>query len=78
MGCISSNLGGFNEQVIISGMGELHLDIYVERIRREYKVPSFSSIELRINYPTAVQLKNSLQNIFSYLPNYKPYSFALS
>jgi elongation factor G len=39
-------------QTLIAGMGELHLDIYVERIRREYKV----EVEVgapRVNYREA-------------------------
>ncbi|KAL8129521.1 hypothetical protein V2J09_018676 [Rumex salicifolius] len=36
-------------QTIISGMGELHLDIYVERIRREYKVEA-SVGKPRVNF----------------------------
>ncbi|XP_024453981.1 elongation factor G-1, mitochondrial isoform X2 [Populus trichocarpa] len=36
-------------QTIISGMGELHLDIYVERIRREYKVDA-SVGKPRVNF----------------------------
>ncbi|KAL1142263.1 hypothetical protein V6Z11_A11G085500 [Gossypium hirsutum] len=36
-------------QTIISGMGELHLDIYVERIRREYKVDAIVG-KPRVNF----------------------------
>ncbi|KAK9819578.1 hypothetical protein WJX81_004976 [Elliptochloris bilobata] len=36
-------------QTIISGMGELHLDIYVERMRREYKVETEVG-RPRVNY----------------------------
>ena len=40
-------------QTIISGMGELHLDIYVERMRREYKVDADIG-QPRVNYREAV------------------------
>ncbi|KAL6495370.1 Elongation factor G-2, mitochondrial [Orobanche gracilis] len=36
-------------QTIISGMGELHLDIYVERMRREYKVDAMVG-KPRVNF----------------------------
>ncbi|XP_061371307.1 elongation factor G-2, mitochondrial isoform X2 [Gastrolobium bilobum] len=40
-------------QTIISGMGELHLDIYVERIKREYKVDA-SVGKPRVNFRETV------------------------
>ncbi len=59
-------------QTIISGMGELHLDVYVERIRREYKAgiivgqPKVSyreapSIEAEYNYKHKKQTGGSGQ-----------------
>jgi elongation factor G len=40
-------------QTIISGMGELHLEVYVERMRREYKVDSETG-RPRVNYREAI------------------------
>jgi len=42
-----------SSQTIISGMGELHLDIYVERMRREYKVDCEVG-QPRVNYREAI------------------------
>ncbi|KAL6583847.1 Elongation factor G-1, mitochondrial [Orobanche minor] len=43
-------------QTIISGMGELHLDIYVERIRREYKVDATVG-KPRVNFRETITQK---------------------
>ena len=40
-------------QTVISGMGELHLDIYVERMKREYKV-EVDVGQPRVNYREAI------------------------
>lgn len=40
-------------QTIISGMGELHLEVYVERIRREYKVDATTG-KPRVNFRETV------------------------
>ncbi|KAF8068404.1 elongation factor G [Scenedesmus sp. PABB004] len=43
-------------ETIISGMGELHLDIYVERMRREYKVDCEVG-RPKVNYREAIQAR---------------------
>jgi len=37
-------------ETIISGMGELHLDVYCERMRRDFKVESLQTGEPKVNY----------------------------
>ena len=38
-----------SEETIISGMGELHLEIYIERMKREYKVETVTGMP-KVNY----------------------------
>ena len=45
-----------SKQTIISGMGELHLDVYVERMRREYNV-EVTAGEPQVNYREAITRK---------------------
>uniref|UniRef100_A0A7S4PW82 Elongation factor G, mitochondrial n=1 Tax=Alexandrium monilatum TaxID=311494 RepID=A0A7S4PW82_9DINO len=45
------------KETIISGMGELHLDIYCERMRREYKVESLETGEPKVNYRETITQK---------------------
>merc|ERR1719414_1625140 len=44
-------------ETIISGMGELHLDIYCERMRREYNVESLVTGEPKVNYRETITAK---------------------
>jgi elongation factor G len=43
-------------EILIAGMGELHLDIYVERIRREYKVDVITGAP-KVSYREAPTIK---------------------
>ncbi|KKA26785.1 hypothetical protein TD95_003152 [Thielaviopsis punctulata] len=45
-----------SEETIISGMGELHLEIYVERLRREYKVDCVTG-QPRVAYRETISSK---------------------
>ena len=49
-------------ETIMSGMGELHLDIYVERMKREYKVECITG-EPNVNYKEAITKRGD----FNYL-----------
>ena len=48
-------------ETIISGMGELHLEIYIERIKREYK----AEVEVgapQVNYRETIQVKGTMDH----------------
>lgn len=44
-------------ETIISGMGELHLEIYCERMRREFRVESLKTGEPKVNYRETITHK---------------------
>ncbi|KJR85888.1 elongation factor G [Sporothrix schenckii 1099-18] len=52
-----------SEQTIISGMGELHLEIYVERLRREYRVECEVG-QPRVAYRETVSRKAEFDYLF--------------
>merc|ERR1712070_311353 len=45
------------KETIISGMGELHLDIYCERMRREFNVESLKTGAPKVNYRETITQK---------------------
>lgn len=45
-----------SKETILSGMGELHLDVYVERMKREYAL-NVSTGEPRVNFRETIQSK---------------------
>ncbi|KAL0934726.1 elongation factor g 1 [Colletotrichum truncatum] len=52
-----------SEETIISGMGELHLEIYVERLRREYKVDCETG-KPRVSYRETISRRTDYDYLF--------------
>jgi len=48
-------------ETIISGMGELHLEIYCERMKREYNVASLETGEPKVNYVETITQKTNYE-----------------
>eukprot|EP00929_Paragymnodinium_shiwhaense_P119981 TRINITY_DN91892_c0_g1_i1.p1 TRINITY_DN91892_c0_g1~~TRINITY_DN91892_c0_g1_i1.p1 ORF type:complete len:752 (-),score=224.03 TRINITY_DN91892_c0_g1_i1:87-2342(-) len=44
-------------ETLLSGMGELHLDIYCERMKREFNVESLKTGEPKVNYKETITTK---------------------
>eukprot|EP00605_Chrysophyceae_sp_TOSAG23-4_P001737 GSChrysophyteH1.ASY1.ANO1.1924.1 assembled CDS len=56
------NVDSKTNETVMSGMGELHLDIYIERMKREYKVECLTGSP-QVNYKEAITRKGE----FNYL-----------
>jgi len=49
------------KEIVISGMGELHLDIYCERMRREFNVNSLVTGEPKVNYRETITQRTTYE-----------------
>lgn len=53
-----STLARGDRRVVVGGMGELHLDLLLDRLQREYNLPEISMGKLRVAYRETIDVSS--------------------